>query len=359
MTHTILVTGGCGFIGANFVRLILTGYPGWRVVNLDKLTYAGNQSSLADLAGHPDYTFVHGDICDRGLLDEIFRHHAVQAVVHFAAESHVDRSITGPEDFIRTNINGTFTLLEAARFFWLEERQEKNRFLHVSTDEVFGSLGPSGSFSEQSPYDPRSPYSASKAASDHLVRAYFHTYGLPVLLTNCSNNYGPYQFPEKLIPLMLNNAQQGKPLPVYGDGGNVRDWLYVQDHCEAIVRVLERGRPGESYNIGGHNEKKNIELVELLCDLLDKKLGPLANGSNRRSLITFVGDRPGHDRRYAIDAGKIERELGWKPRFTFEKGIERTVDWYLANRPWLDGVLDGSYRSYYERMYGKRTDRGY
>lgn len=358
MAYTILVTGGCGFIGANFVRLILTGYPGWRVVNLDKLTYAGNQSSLADLAGHPDYTFVHGDICDRGLLNEVFRHHAVQAVVHFAAESHVDRSITGPEDFVRTNINGTFTLLEAVRFFWLQERQEKNRFLHVSTDEVFGSLGPSGSFSEQSPYDPRSPYSASKAASDHLVRAYFHTYGLPILLTNCSNNYGPYQFPEKLIPLMLNNAQQGKPLPVYGDGSNVRDWLYVQDHCEAIVRVLERGRPGESYNIGGHNEKKNIELVELLCDLLDKKLGPLANGSNRRSLITFVGDRPGHDHRYAIDAGKIERELGWKPRFTFEQGIEQTVDWYLANRPWLDGVLDGSYRSYYERMYGDRTDRG-
>lgn len=358
MTHTILVTGGCGFIGANFVRLILTGHPGWRVVNLDKLTYAGNQNSLADLAGHPDYTFVHGDICDRGLLDDLFRRHAVQTVVHFAAESHVDRSITGPEDFVRTNINGTFTLLETARFFWLEERQERNRFLHVSTDEVFGSLGPSGFFSEQSPYDPRSPYSASKAASDHLVRAYFHTYGLPVLLTNCSNNYGPYQFPEKLIPLMLNNAQQGRPLPVYGDGGNVRDWLYVQDHCEAIVRVLEQGRPGESYNIGGHNEKKNIELVELLCDLLDKKLGPLANGSGRRSLITFVGDRPGHDRRYAIDAGKIERELGWKPRFTFEEGIERTVDWYLANRSWLEGVLDGSYRSYYERMYGSRPGQG-
>ena len=356
MPYTVLVTGGCGFIGANFVRLLLGQRPNWQVVNLDKLTYAGNQANLADLADHPSYTFVHGDICDQELVDELFKRHKVQAVVHFAAESHVDRSITGPDAFVRTNINGTFVLLEAARAHWLgKEQTDACRFLHVSTDEVFGSLGPSGYFTEKSPYDPRSPYSASKASSDHLVRAYCHTYGLPVLLTNCSNNYGPYQFPEKLIPLILNNAQEGKPLPVYGDGGNVRDWLYVQDHCEAILRVLERGVVGESYNIGGHNEKKNIEIVELLCDLLDTKLGPLPDGAPRRSLITFVSDRLGHDRRYAIDAGKIERELGWRPRFTFEQGIEQTVDWYLANRPWLDAVLDGSYRSYYESMYGSRT----
>ncbi len=356
MSYTVLVTGGCGFIGANFVRFLLTERPDWQVVNIDKLTYAGNQANLADLADHPSYTFVHGDICDQELVNELFKRHKVQAVVHFAAESHVDRSITGPDAFIRTNINGTFVLLEAARAHWLgKEQTDACRFLHVSTDEVFGSLGPSGYFTEKSPYDPRSPYSASKASSDHLARAYFHTYGLPVLLTNCSNNYGPYQFPEKLIPLILNNAQEGKPLPVYGDGGNVRDWLYVQDHCEAILRVLERGIVGESYNIGGHNEKKNIEIVELLCDLLDTKLGPLPDGTPRRSLITFVSDRLGHDRRYAIDAGKIERELGWRPRFTFEQGIEQTVDWYLANRPWLDAVLDGSYRSYYESMYGSRA----
>lgn len=356
MSYTVLVTGGCGFIGANFVRFLLTERPDWQVVNIDKLTYAGNQANLADLADHPSYTFVHGDICDQELVNELFKRHKVQAVVHFAAESHVDRSITGPDAFIRTNINGTFVLLEAARAHWLgKEQTDACRFLHVSTDEVFGSLGPSGYFTEKSPYDPRSPYSASKASSDHLARAYCHTYGLPVLLTNCSNNYGPYQFPEKLIPLILNNAQEGKPLPVYGDGGNVRDWLYVQDHCEAILRVLERGIVGESYNIGGHNEKKNIEIVELLCDLLDTKLGPLPDGTPRRSLITFVSDRLGHDRRYAIDAGKIERELGWRPRFTFEQGIEQTVDWYLANRPWLDAVLDGSYRSYYESMYGSRA----
>ncbi len=356
MSYTVLVTGGCGFIGANFVRFLLTERPDWQVVNIDKLTYAGNQANLADLADHPSYTFVHGDICDQELVNELFKRHKVQAVVHFAAESHVDRSITGPDAFIRTNINGTFVLLEAARAHWLgKEQTDACRFLHVSTDEVFGSLGPSGYFTEKSPYDPRSPYSASKASSDHLARAYCHTYGLPVLLTNCSNNYGPYQFPEKLIPLILNNAQEGKPLPVYGDGGNVRDWLYVQDHCEAILRVLERGIVGESYNIGGHNEKKNIEIVELLCDLLDTKLAPLPGGAPRRSLITFVRDRAGHDRRYAIDAGKIERELGWRPRFTFEQGIEQTVDWYLANRDWLSGVLDGSYQSYYESMYGSRA----
>ncbi len=352
MRRTVLVTGGCGFIGANFVRLILADRPEWRVVNLDKLTYAGNPENLADVAGNPRYTFVHGDIGDRAMVDELFRRHDLDTVVHFAAESHVDRSIDAPDAFIRTNINGTFTLLEAARQAWADAVTPNNRrFLHVSTDEVFGSLGATGWFSETTPYDPRSPYSASKAASDHLARAYFHTYGLPVLITNCSNNYGPYQFPEKLIPLMLNNGLGGKPLPVYGDGGNVRDWLYVADHCEAIVRVVEQGRLGESYNIGGHNEKKNIEIVQLLCDMLDHKVGPLPQGTPRRTLITFVRDRLGHDRRYAIDAGKIERELGWRPRYSFEQGIELTVDWYLANKAWIQGVIDGSYQQYYEKMY--------
>ena len=290
------------------------------------------------------------------MVDELFRQHKVDTVVHFAAESHVDRSISDPDAFIRTNINGTFTLLESARSNWLQSSGPEGvrRFLHVSTDEVFGSLGPTGYFTETTGYDPRSPYSASKAASDHLARAYFHTYGLPVLITNCSNNYGPYQFPEKLIPLMLNNGLQGKPLPVYGDGGNVRDWLYVEDHCEAIVRVLQDGTLGESYNIGGHNEKRNIEIVELLCDMLDRKVGLLAAGQPRRSLITYVKDRLGHDRRYAIDAGRIERELGWTPRYTFEQGIESTVDWYLANSEWMQGVLDGSYQHYYETMYANR-----
>lgn len=353
MTQHILVTGGCGFIGANFVRLLLSQYSDWHVVNLDKLTYAGNLENLADLVSHPSYTFVHGDICNRALVSDLFRSHNIQTVVHFAAESHVDRSIVGPGAFVETNITGTFCLLESARKFWLEEGQGsgKNRFLHVSTDEVFGSLGPTGYFTEETSYDPRSPYSASKAASDHLVRAYYHTYGLPILLTNCSNNYGPYQFPEKLIPLMLNNAQHGRPLPIYGDGSNIRDWLYVVDHCEAIVRVLEQGAVGESYNIGGHNEKKNLEIVELLCDLLDEKVSALPSGQPRRSLITFVRDRPGHDRRYAIDAGKIERELGWRPRFKFEEGIRQTVEWYLTHRPWMDNVLDGSYQQYYANMY--------
>ena len=356
MAQTIMVTGGCGFIGANFIRLVLTSYPQWRVVNLDKLTYAGNPENLRDLEQNPNYRFVHGDICDRDLVDTLFRDETPDTVVHFAAESHVDRSITGPDAFIQTNIHGTFTLLEAARCSWLANGKtgEGRRFLHVSTDEVFGSLGATGYFSETTAYDPRSPYSASKAASDHLARAYCHTYGLPVLITNCSNNYGPYQFPEKLIPLMLNNGLHGKPLPVYGDGGNVRDWLYVEDHCEAIVRVLQQGQVGESYNIGGHNEKRNLEIVELLCEMLDAKAGLLPSGKPRRSLITFVTDRLGHDRRYAIDAGKIERELGWRPRYTFEQGIERTVDWYLANGTWMAGVLDGSYQHYYETMYSGR-----
>ena len=359
MEKTLLVTGGCGFIGANFVRLVLADQPNWRVVNLDKLTYAGNLDNLREVTDHPRYSFVRGDICDRALVAELFAREGIDTVVHFAAESHVDRSIDDPDAFIRTNIDGTFALLEAARRNWPADAAGSGcRFLHVSTDEVFGSLGPTGLFTETTAYDPRSPYSASKASSDHLARAYHHTYGLPVVITNCSNNYGPYQFPEKLIPLMLNNGLHGRPLPVYGDGGNVRDWLYVEDHCEAIVRVLTDGRVGESYNIGGHNEKRNLEIVELLCDMLDRKVGPLRSGQPRRSLITFVRDRLGHDRRYAIDAGKIERELGWTPRWTFEQGIERTVDWYLASGEWLAGVLDGSYQQYYENMYAGRAGEG-
>lgn len=356
MQKTVLVTGGCGFIGSNFVRFLLTEKSNWQVINLDKLTYAGNLQSLTDVADHANYTFVCGDICDQELTEQLFTEHSIDTVVHFAAESHVDRSITGPAEFIRTNITGTFNLLETAKRNWQDKGGDVSncRFLHVSTDEVYGSLGASGYFTEETPYDPRSPYSASKASSDHLVRAYFHTYGLPILITNCSNNYGPYQFPEKLIPLVLNNALQGKELPVYGDGANVRDWLHVQDHCEAIVRVLEDGMPGQSYNIGGHNEKKNLEVVELLCDTLDKKVDPLSSGQSRRSLIVFVKDRLGHDRRYAIDATKIDNELGWKPRYTFEQGMEQTVDWYLANRSWMESVMDGSYRDYYKKMYGER-----
>lgn len=357
MKKTVLVTGGCGFIGANFVRLLLADSRQWQVINLDKLTYAGNPENLQGVDTDPRYSFVQGDICDRALLDQLFTSHGVDTVVHFAAESHVDRSITGPDAFVQTNIVGTFTLLEAARTHWLgrEKTGTDTLFLHVSTDEVYGSLGSTGYFTEETAYDPRSPYSASKAASDHLVRSYFHTYGLPILITNCSNNYGPYQFPEKLIPLMINNAEKGTELPVYGDGGNIRDWLHVQDHCEAIVRVLDQGVPGEAYNIGGHNEKSNIEVVELLCDMLDDKTGVLPGGEPRRSLITFVKDRLGHDRRYAIDAGKIERQLGWKPRFTFEQGMEQTVTWYLEHRAWMDGVMDGSYQQYYQKMYVNRN----
>lgn len=353
MSRNVLVTGGCGFIGVNFVHLVLQDQKDWTVVNLDKLTYAGNLQSLGDAAQNPRHHFVRGDICDQALVDTIFAEHKIDTVVHFAAESHVDRSISGPAEFIRTNIFGTFTLLEAARKYWDNPASAADcRFLHVSTDEVYGSLGETGFFTETTGYDPRSPYSASKASSDHLVRSYFHTYGLPILITNCSNNYGPYQFPEKLIPLTINNGLQGHALPVYGDGGNVRDWLYVQDHCEAIVRVLERGKPGESYNIGGHNEKRNLEVVELLCDILDRKVGPLPSGEPRRSLITFVRDRLGHDRRYAIDATKISSELDWSPRMTFDTGMEETVDWYLKNREWLESVIEGSYREYYRKMYG-------
>lgn len=340
----ILITGGCGFIGSNLVRSCLL--DGFRVINLDKLTYAGNRSSLADLEGNPDYTFVHGDICDTELVRSVLMDHQPAVVLHLAAESHVDRSIDSPEEFIQTNIVGTFRLLSAAlEYFGTLERVEKERFrfLHVSTDEVFGSLGPEGYFTETTPYDPRSPYSASKASSDHLARAFHHTYGLPVLVTNCSNNYGPFQFPEKLIPLVINSAIRGKNLPVYGDGKNVRDWLYVEDHCEAIRLVLENGKPGETYNIGGNSEKTNMEIVQTLCNILDE-MHPREDGISYEKQITFVPDRPGHDRRYAIDASRIEQELGWKSKNTFASGIKRTVRWYLENQDWIENVLSGNYR---------------
>lgn len=351
--RNVLVTGGCGFIGSNFVRLLNTSCKDWRVINLDKLTYAGNLKNLEGISEGEAYRFVRGDICDTGLVLRLFSDEQIDTVVHFAAESHVDRSITGPSEFIQTNIYGTFNLLEAARKSWLdgENRIDDPCFLHVSTDEVYGSLGETGYFTEETPFDPRSPYSASKASSDHLVNAYFHTYGLPARITNCSNNYGPYQFPEKLIPLIFNNALQEKPLPVYGDGKNVRDWLYVMDHCEAIVEILQKGENGQCYNIGGNNEKQNIEVVRLVCDLLDKKVGVPASGKPRSSLITYVADRLGHDRRYAIDATKMSSQIGWKPKMTFEQGIEKTIEWYLANRQWVDEIVNGEYQSYYEKMY--------
>lgn len=354
----ILVTGGCGFIGSNFIRLALESLPDSRIVNLDKLTYAGNLANLIGLDDEPRYKFVRGDICDSELLEKLFAEEQIDTVVHFAAESHVDRSIEGPAEFINTNIIGTFALLEAAKKSWLNDSSRHapraTRFLHVSTDEVYGSLGETGLFEETTPYDPRSPYSASKASSDHLVSAYYHTYGLPILMTNCSNNYGPYQFPEKLIPLIINNALNGKDLPVYGDGKNVRDWLYVVDHCSAIIKVLEQGRVGETYNVGGNSEKQNIEVVQTICDILDEKVESLPESKARRSLIRFVKDRAGHDRRYAIDATKIKQELGWEPSVTFEDGIRMTIDWYLDNKEWMAGVLDGSYQDYYAGMYDGR-----
>jgi len=351
----ILVTGGAGFIGANFV-LDWIGAVGEPVVNLDKLTYAGNLANLASLAGDARHVFVRGDINDRALVAGLLAQHRPRALVHFAAESHVDRSIHGPGDFIQTNVVGTFSLLEEARAHWsalAASEQAAFRFLHVSTDEVYGSLGPQDpAFAETTAYAPNSPYSASKAGSDHLVRAYHHTYGLPTLVTNCSNNYGPYQFPEKLVPLMIVNALAGKPLPVYGDGQNVRDWLYVGDHCAAIRRVLEGGRPGEVYNIGGAAEMKNIDVVRTLCAALDA-LCPRAAGSYAE-LVTFVKDRPGHDRRYAIDAAKIRRELGWTPTETFETGLRKTVRWYLDHADWVAGVQSGEYRKWIEQNYASR-----
>lgn len=341
---TWLVTGGAGFIGGNFV-LEAVG-KGIRVVNLDALTYAGNLDTLSSLEGNSNHVFAHGNIGDRALVSRLLSEYQPEAVVNFAAESHVDRSIDGPGAFIQTNVVGTLALLESVRDYWRALKGAKHdafRLLHVSTDEVYGSLGDTGKFTESTPFAPNSPYSASKAASDHLVRAFHHTYGLPVLTTNCSNNYGPYHFPEKLIPLIIARALAGEPLPVYGDGKNVRDWLYVSDHCAAIRVVLEKGRPGETYNVGGDAERQNIEVVETICRLLDERR-PLEDGKSRASQITYVADRPGHDRRYAIDASKLQSELGWKPQYSFEKGIAQTVDWYLENQAWVKRVLDGSYR---------------
>jgi dTDP-glucose 4,6-dehydratase len=352
MQDTIVVTGGAGFIGSNFI-LQQMGAASASIVNLDKLTYAGNLHNLESIALDSRYEFVHGDISNRNLVMTLLEKHQPRAIVHFAAESHVDRSIRGPEDFIRTNVDGTFALLEETRAYWtgLPDRDRQSfRFLHVSTDEVYGSLGPDNPpFTETTPYAPNSPYAASKAASDHLVRAYHHTYGLPTLTTNCSNNYGPFQFPEKLIPLMILNARDGKLLPVYGDGKNVRDWLYVEDHCEAIATVLRGGKPGETYNIGGWNEKPNLEIVKTICTLVDE-MAPRA-GVSRLDLITFVKDRPGHDRRYAMDARKIDHELRWKPKETFESGIRKTVRWYLENEEWVRNVTSGSYRQWVATHY--------
>jgi dTDP-glucose 4,6-dehydratase len=354
----VLVTGGAGFIGSNFVLEWFRdpAVSAERVINLDALTYAGNPENLAALRGNERHQFVHGDICDRALIDKLLAEHRPRAIVHFAAESHVDRSIHGPGAFIKTNVEGTFTLLEAARAYWnslTSDHRAAFRFHHVSTDEVYGSLKPSDpAFTETNSYEPNSPYSASKAASDHLVRAWHHTYGLPVVTTNCSNNYGPYHFPEKLIPLMIVNALAGKPLPVYGDGQQIRDWLYVTDHCSAIRAVLARGRLGETYNIGGWNEKANIDIVKTICQLLDE-LRPDYAGSYAR-LITYVKDRPGHDRRYAIDARKIEQELGWRPSETFESGIRKTVNWYLQNQSWVSRVQSGAYRDWVAKNYEAR-----
>ena len=352
MDKTILVTGGAGFVGSNFIlqRMERDSAP---IVNLDKLTYAGNLRNLDTIANDRRYEFVHGDIADRGLVQSLLTRRKPRAIVHFAAESHVDRSIRGPDDFIRTNVDGTFALLEEVRTYWagLSEQEKSDfRFLHVSTDEVYGSLGPiDPAFSETTRYAPNSPYAASKAASDHLVRAYHNTYGLSTLTTNCSNNYGRFQFPEKLIPLMILNAREGKPLPVYGDGQNVRDWLYVEDHCTAIAIVLAQGRIGETYNIGGGNQKRNLDIVQAICDIVDEMAG--RGSASRRTLITFVTDRPGHDRRYAMDATKIESELGWRPLETFESGIRKTVQWYLGNEEWVRDVTSGTYREWIETHY--------
>jgi dTDP-glucose 4,6-dehydratase len=356
MRDTILVTGGAGFIGSNFI-LTWINSAGTPVINLDLLTYAGNPASVASLEGDARYVFIQGDICDAEVVGSLLKRESPRAIVHFAAESHVDRSIASPEAFIRTNVQGTFVLLEQARAYWSglsDADRAAFRFLHVSTDEVYGTLGPDDpAFSETTPYAPNSPYAASKASSDHLARAYFHTFGLPVLTTNCSNNYGPFQFPEKLIPLMILNALESKPLPVYGDGKNVRDWLFVEDHCAAIRAVLERGRPGETYNIGGNSERANIDVVTAICNLVDE-LHPQAGAAARAGLIRYVQDRPGHDRRYAINASKITRELGWKPSEEFEGGLRKTVQWYLDHKGWIDNVRTGAYRVWIEMNYAER-----
>jgi dTDP-glucose 4,6-dehydratase len=344
----IVITGGAGFIGSHVVRLFVTKYPEYQIYNLDKLTYAGNLENLRDIEDAPNYTFVKGDIVDADFINDLFREHQFDAVIHLAAESHVDRSITDPLAFVYTNVIGTVNLLNAAKNLWKED-YAGHIFYHVSTDEVYGSLGEEGMFTEETSYDPRSPYSASKASSDHFVRAYYHTYGLPVKVSNCSNNYGPNHFPEKLIPLAINNIQNGRPVPVYGKGENVRDWLFVKDHATAIDAVFHNGAIGDTYNIGGVNEWKNIDLIRLLCDIMDEKTGKEKGTSQK--LITFVTDRAGHDLRYAIDSSKIMHELGWKPSVTFEEGLSKTVDWYLANKEWLQHVTSGSYQAYYEQQY--------
>ncbi len=360
MLRNVLVTGGAGFIGSNFVRFLLKNEPEVRIVNLDALTYAGSMENLRDLPGADRHTFVHGDICDRPLVDRLLREHKVDTVVHFAAETHVDRSILGPAQFIQTNVVGTFTLLEAVRQYWLVENGlsgEPVRFHHISTDEVFGSLGPNNpAFSETTPYAPNSPYAASKASSDHLVRAYNRTYNLPITLTNCSNNYGPYMFPEKLVPLMILNAMEGRPLPVYGDGQQIRDWLYVEDHCEAILTVLKKGRVGESYNIGGNNQPANLAVIHTLCEILDECL-PNSQFTPHSSLIQFVADRPGHDRRYDIDITKIREELGWQPRQSLQTGLFNTVRWYLTNSEWIEKIRQQQdYQQWLDRNYAKRGE---
>lgn len=347
----ILITGGSGFIGSHVVRLFINKYPQYNIINLDKLTYAGNPENLKDIEGEANYTFVKADINDDKVIFELFEKYKFEGVIHLAAESHVDRSISNPKEFIMTNIVGTLNLLNAAKDCW-KDNMDGKIFYHISTDEVYGSLGADGFFYEDTPYDPRSPYSASKASSDHIVRAYNHTYGMPVKISNCSNNYGSHQFPEKLLPLMINNIKHSKPLPVYGEGVNVRDWLWVADHARAIDDVFHKGRVGETYNIGGYNEWKNIDIVHLLCDTMDDKLGREKGTS--RGLITFVKDRAGHDMRYAIDATKIKEELGWEPSVTFEQGMDKTIDWYLANEEWMENITSGAYMDYYKNQYINR-----
>jgi dTDP-glucose 4,6-dehydratase len=351
MKKNILITGGAGFIGSHAVRHFVKKYPSYRIINYDKLTYAGNLENLADIDSLPNYEFVKGDINDTGLLQTVFKKFSIDSVIHLAAESHVDRSILGPMEFVHANILGTINLLNTARNNWTENF-ENNLFYHISTDEVYGSLGDTGYFTEKTSYDPRSPYSASKAGSDHLVRAYFHTYNLPVIISNCSNNYGPNQFPEKLIPLVINNILNKKPIPVYGKGLNVRDWLYVIDHVSAIDLIFHKGKKGETYNIGGNNEWKNIDLIRLICSLLDDKSGVAPKSSEK--LITYVKDRAGHDLRYAIDSSKIKNELGWVPSVDFETGLKQTIEWYLGNEAWLKNVISGDYLKYYEKQYQKR-----